>query len=199
LRTRDRAVTFEDYEHLAREAAPEVARVRAASADDTGVRVLIVPSVAPGDFGQIRFAQLVPDMDVLARIAGHLDTRRTIGARVSVEPPRYQGITVVARVRARPRYAAADLRNDCLTALYTYFHPVVGGPDGDGWPFGRAVQVGDVYAVLHSLAGIGVIDDARLYAADPVTGERGASTQRVDIDADALVFSYEHQVLVEEG
>ncbi len=198
LRTRDRAVTFEDYEQLAREIAPEVARVRAAATDDSGVRVLVVPSVAPGEFGQLRFAQMVPDMDVLERIASHLDTRRTIGARVSVEPPRYQGITVVARVRARPRYAG-DLRIDCLTALYEYFHPVIGGPDGDGWPFGRAVQVGDVYAVLHGLSGIGVIDDARLYAADPVSGERGPATQRVDIDPDALLFSYEHQILVEES
>src|SRR3989442_834434 len=34
LRTRDRAVTMEDYEHLAREAAPEVARVRCVTAGD---------------------------------------------------------------------------------------------------------------------------------------------------------------------
>ena len=34
LRTRDRAVTAEDYEQLAREAAPEVARVRALAVDD---------------------------------------------------------------------------------------------------------------------------------------------------------------------
>src|SRR5437016_8353945 len=34
LRTRDRAVTMEDYEHLARQAAPEVARVRCVTAGD---------------------------------------------------------------------------------------------------------------------------------------------------------------------
>ncbi|HXN58529.1 MAG TPA: putative baseplate assembly protein, partial [Candidatus Angelobacter sp.] len=34
LRTRDRAVTMEDYEHLAREAAPEVARIRCVTAGD---------------------------------------------------------------------------------------------------------------------------------------------------------------------
>ena len=48
LRTRSRAVTTEDYEQLAREAAPEVARVRAVAAGDGAdagsVRVLIVPS-----------------------------------------------------------------------------------------------------------------------------------------------------------
>ena len=48
LRTRGRAVTTEDYEQLAREAAPEVARVRAVAAGDGAdagsVRVLVVPS-----------------------------------------------------------------------------------------------------------------------------------------------------------
>ncbi len=197
LRTRDRAVTLEDYEQLARDAAPEFARIRAAS-DDSGVRVLAVPSVAPGEFGQVRFEQLIPDPEVLERISDYLDARRTIGARVVVEPPRYQGITVVARVRARPRFAPDDLRIQCLTALYEYFHPVAGGPDGTGWPFGRAIHVGDVYAVLQGLDGVAVIDDARLFAADPVTGERGQSVQRLDIEPFSLVFSYEHQVLVEE-
>ncbi len=38
LRTRDRAVTMEDYEHLARESAPEVARVRCVTAGDGPLR-----------------------------------------------------------------------------------------------------------------------------------------------------------------
>ena len=54
LRHRGRAVTAEDFEHLARAAAPEVARVRAVSAgegaDAGGVRVLVVPAV-PGRRG----------------------------------------------------------------------------------------------------------------------------------------------------
>ena len=48
LRTRDRAVTAEDYEQLALESAPEVARVRCVPAgegpDAGAVRVLVVPA-----------------------------------------------------------------------------------------------------------------------------------------------------------
>ena len=33
--------------------------------------------------------------------------------------------------------------------------------------------------------------------ADPVTGERGEHVQRLELDRNSLVFSYEHQVLVE--
>ncbi|MCB0968034.1 MAG: putative baseplate assembly protein [Ilumatobacter sp.] len=197
LRTRNRAVTVEDYEQLARVAAPEIMRVRAVPAgESSGVRVLVVPAVADDAAGRLRFEQLIPDDASLERIATFLDDRRTIGARVVVEPPRYQGVTVVARVRARRRYAPEPLRDDCMRALYEYLHPTRGGPDGDGWPFGRPVHVGEVYAVLQRLPGTDIIEDARLFAADPVTGERGESVQRLVLDAHSLVFSYEHQVQV---
>lgn len=197
LRTRNRAVTVEDYEQLARAAAPEILRVKAVPAEgSSGVRVLVVPAVAEDGSGRLRFEQLIPEDSSLERIARYLDERRTIGARVVVEPPMYQGVTVVARVRARPRFAPDVLREDCLRALYEYLHPTRGGPDGDGWPFGRPIHVGEVYAVLQRLRGTDIIEDARLFAADPVTGERGDSVQRVTIPPHALAFSYEHQVQV---
>lgn len=199
LRTRNRAVTALDYEQLAKEAAPDIARILAVPADENdpgAVRVLVVPAVADQQFGRLRFEQLLPDPDALARIGRYLDERRVIGARVAVEPPRYQGITVVARVKARPRFEATAVRDGCLDGLYRYFHPVTGGPDGEGWPFGRPIHVGEVYSVLQRLAGVEMIEDARLFAADPITGERGQAVQRIEIDPNALVFSYEHQVLV---
>ena len=82
-------------------------------------------------------------------------------------------------MRARRRFAADALRDECLDALYGYFHPTRGGPDGDGWPFGRPIHVGEVYSVLQRLPGVEIIEDARLFAADPVTGERGEHVQRL--------------------
>jgi predicted phage baseplate assembly protein len=201
LRTRDRAVTAEDYEHLCRQVAPEVARVRCVPGDDSepgAVRVLVVPD-ATDDGGRISFEDLVPADETLERIAGFLDERRCLGARVVVEPPVYQGITVVARIRARRRASTERLRREAAQALYRYFHPIAGGPDGDGWPFGRPINVGEVYAVMQQLAGTELVEDARLFAADPLSGERGSQVQRIDIDRDALVFSYEHQIRVEAG
>jgi predicted phage baseplate assembly protein len=199
LRTRNRAVTLEDYAHLAEEAALDAARVHAVAAGEGaepgGVRVLVVPHVTDVE-GRLAFEQLVPRDDMLVRIAGRLDECRTIGARVVVEPPTYQGITVVARVRARPAAEPAALQRACIQALFEYFHPVRGGPDRDGWPFGRPVHVGEVYAVLQRLPGVELIEDARLFPADPITGERGTATQRLELDPHALVFSHDHQVRV---
>jgi predicted phage baseplate assembly protein len=200
LRTRDRAVTMEDYEHLAREAAPEVARVRCVTAGDGadagGVRILVVPA-AGSSGGRLRFEQLVPADDTLQRIGRRLDESRVIGTRVLVEPPVYRGITVVAKLKPRPSANPTRLQADALQALYEYFHAITGGPDRNGWPFGRPVHVGEVYSVLQGLRGTELVEDARLFGADPTTGQRGQAVQRLQIEPHALVFSYEHQVLVE--
>ena len=200
LRTRGRAVTTEDFEHLALEAAPELARVRAVAAGDGAdagsVRVLVVPA-AQDDAGRLRFEQLLPSDETLARVAARLDECRVVGTRVLVEPPAYRGITIVARLRARPRVNPTRLQDDAMRAIYGYFHPITGGPEGTGWPFGRPVQVGEVYSVLQGLRGTELVEDVRLFGADPITGQRGQVTQRLDLEPHALVFSYEHQLMVE--
>lgn len=199
LRSRNRAVTVEDYELLAREAAPEVSRIRCVPVGEDapdGVRILVVPHVESED-GRLAFEQLVPTDETLQRIAAHLDERRPVGARAVVEPPAYQGVTVVARVRARPEASADELREQALTALYRYLHPQLGGPDGDGWPFGRPVHVGEVYAALQTIPGTELIEDVRLFAADPVSGDRGDPTDRIEVGPHELVFSYEHQIRVD--
>lgn len=194
-------MTPEDYEHLAREAAPEIARVRCVPISEGGdagaARVLVVPAVTIGP-DQLRFEELVPDDDVLARIAAYLDDRRTIGSRVVVEPPLYQGVTIVARLRAARIANPQRLHDAAIGALNTYFHPTVGGPDGAGWPFGRPVHVGEVYAVLQGLDGTEFVEEAILFAADPITGDRGDPVDRIDLDRNALLFSYHHRVRIEE-
>ena len=201
LRTRSRAVTAEDFEHIAREAAPELARVHAVTAGDGAdagsVRVLVVPAAVSDSGGRLSFEQLVPSDETLQRAAARLDECRVIGTRVVVEPPSYRGITIVARLRARPRVSPTRLQQDAMHALFDYFHPITGGPEGTGWPFGRPIQVGEVYAVLQGVKGVEIVEDVRLFGADPITGQRGQATQRLDLEPHALVFSYEHQLLVE--
>jgi predicted phage baseplate assembly protein len=199
LRTRDRAVTVEDFEYLAREAAPDTARVRCVPVpnDPGAVRLLVVPKVTnPVD---LRFSELRPHNDTLAQIATYLDERRCLGSRISVEPPYYQGVTVVAQLRARARTAPAALQTRATEALFRYLNPIVGGSDGTGWPFGRPVQSGEVFAVLQRLPGVDLVEDVKLFGADPTTGKRGGEVQRLDLPPHALVFSYAHQVRVSDA
>lgn len=197
LRTRSRAVTAEDYEVLSRQAAPEAARIRCVTAGDGGVRVLVVPSAAV-EQGHIEFADLIPAEDTLSRLAHRLDEVRLIGTRVIVEPPRYRGVTVVARIRAVPRTKVARVRQEGLLALYEFLSPLPGGgPGGQGWPFGRPVRSGDLYGVLQRVRGVESVEDVRLFTANPLTGERGQETSVIEVEPNSLVFSFDHQLRVD--
>lgn len=199
LRTRSRAVTAEDFELLTREAAPEVARVRcipATTADAAGhVTVCIVPA-APRHDDVLRFEDLLPTEATLSTIARRLEDARVIGTAVHIEPPTYQGVTVVARLRSAPRADPDRVQADAIAALHRFFDPLIGGPDGTGWPWGRPAQSGDAFGVLQRIPGVDVVEDVRLFGANPVTGERGEATTRLEVGASSLVFSYAHQVRV---
>jgi predicted phage baseplate assembly protein len=194
LRVQERAVTAADYELIARQAVPSLARVRCLPVGG-GARVLVVPDAVadPGD--QLRFEQLVPSDEVLATVAARLDERRLLGTRLVVEPPRYQGITVVARLVA-PESVGARVREDALVALYRYLNPLRGGPDGAGWEFGRPVQFGEVFAVLQGVPDVSLVSEVRMFPANPLTGERGGPVERLEVSSNALVFSHQHQISV---
>jgi predicted phage baseplate assembly protein len=199
LRTRSRAVTAEDYELLTKQAAPEIARVKCLTAgegpDAGSVKVLIVPSVI-GEPGDVEFQQLLLDDELLDKVRERLEETRLIGTRVLIEPPLYQGVTVVAKLLARPRFNPTRVEADCVTALFAFLNPMTGGPEGDGWPWGRPLQVGEIYSVLNAVRGVDIVDDVRIFGANPVTRERGEATQRLELDPAALVFSFDHQVMV---
>jgi predicted phage baseplate assembly protein len=202
LRTRGRAVTAEDFAELTREVAPEIARAQCIPAESSseagGVRLLVVPHVASDSLGRVRLPDLMPTPRTLSRITAYLDERRLIGTRLLVEPPEYHGLTVVVSVRARGALAPNDVQTDVQRALYRYLHPLEGGPMGTGWPFGRAVQVGEIFAVLAAVAGVDLAQETAvaLYPADTATGRRGAPVQRFEVPPRGLVLSYEHQVQV---
>lgn len=208
LRTLHRAVVPEDYERLAREAAPGIARVKcvpAAAADDGpvaelagGIRLLVVPAGRGDEQGRIGFGDLDPPTDILESIAAYLDKRCPVGTRLMVEPPFYQGVTVAARVLAAPGAEAGPLKDAALAALYRYFNPLAGGPDGQGWPFGRPVHAGEVFAVLQQVPGLELVEDVKLFPTDPHTGERTGPVERITLSPHSLAFSYSHDVRVRQ-
>nr|WP_119590650.1 putative baseplate assembly protein [Streptomyces scabiei] len=201
LRAQERAVTLRDYEELARRAAPETARITCLEGEEGehgayAVRVLVVPQAVPDPGGRLRFEQLVPGDALLRRITRHLDERRLIGTRLAVGPPFYQGVTVVATLHAFRGVDTDRVRRQAHDALYRHLDPLTGGADGRGWPFGRPVQSGEVFAVLQRVPGVELVDDVQLHPADPLTGKRGEATDRIDLSAPSLVFSFDHRVRV---
>jgi len=200
LRSRGRAVTAEDFEQLAHDVAPDAARVKCVSepGQAAGVRLLVVPHVASDDVGRIQIEDLNPPTATLERISNSLDRQRLVGTRLLVQPPDYVWVTAVVNLRSRPQYDPGEVRTEVLRALYQLYHPLYGGPDGTGWPFGRSIQSHEVHAALARIPGVDMSREVKvqIFPAEPYTGQRGAAVTRLDLPETALVYSYEHQVRV---
>lgn len=199
LSARNRAVTAADYEDLTRQAAPQLARVRCLleeqGPDAGALRVLIVPAVAQ-ERGRFRFADLLPDEETRTAVERYLAERRVVGTRVLIQPPTYMGITVVTRITAATAADPERLREDVLDALHCYFNPLIGGPEGTGWPFGRPVDESDVHRALQGVRGLDRVERPLLFAADPRTGMRSDPRERIDLGPTNLVVSYQHDIQV---
>ncbi|BBZ62455.1 putative baseplate assembly protein [Mycolicibacterium monacense] len=202
IRSRGRAVTAEDFEELAREAAPGIARVHCltpSSPAEAGlIRLLVVPNVSSDALGAVRREDLDLSDDTKARIKAYLDERKLAGTHVRVKAPAYQGLTIVATLAALPGYRRDHLRDDVLRALNRLLHPLTGGPDGTGWPIGRPVQRHELAAALAWTPGVDMSREVvlDLYPADTTTGARGDRVDKLLLNPDALVLSHRHKVQV---
>ena len=78
-------------------------------------------------------------------------------------------------LQASPLADAARVEEDVAHALYTYLNPLVGGDPhgiGGGWPFGRALNQGELYGIVHAIDGVEFVKILRIYETDLVTGEQ---------------------------
>lgn len=189
VRTQMRAVTARDYELLARIAAPSLARVDCLDADALGkpghILVQVIPTV-PEEIEDFEILQ--PKEAVLDAVRDFLDERRALGSIVHIEPPRYLGTAVAARIVAEPGADRDALLGEADRAIKRFMHPTLGGYEGKGWGYGRPLLVGDVHAVIQRVPGVSYVDVVRLLPADIVTGARGAPTDRIEPGARELVF-----------
>ena len=152
----ERAVTLEDYEQLARRTpGTRIARATArrnlhpafSCFDAPGmITVIILPYLPQG--------RPVPSAGLLRTVAGYLRRRRLVGTRVEVVGPKYLEVTIRARVQAKVGANKVSLQPTIVKALNDFLDPLVGGPDGTGWPFGRDVYRAEIMRVIDEVVGV---------------------------------------------
>lgn len=97
---------------------------------------------------------LQPDTNLLVSVRNNLDDRRLLTTVVHVVGPSYLRLNVCISIVLMPDALKSNVLNYCIEALWKYFNPLTGGREGNGWPFGRAVYVSEIYALLDKLPGV---------------------------------------------
>jgi predicted phage baseplate assembly protein len=199
LRAGERAVSADDYERLALDAAPVVARARCLppTGDDGAVRLLVVPRVEDRPVDDLRVDDLRITDELFATLHDHLEPRRVLGTTVRIGTPYYRGASVATLLVSRPGTPTDLVRQRAQAALHRFLHPTVGGSRGTGWPFDTNLSSAAIHELLAVVEGVDHVSEVVLFAADPATGERfGRGGELLRIGKDALFLSCRHQVVV---
>jgi predicted phage baseplate assembly protein len=164
LRHRGSALAAADYEALALEASPGVAITRCLPATSANLRpapgwvtlILVPHSIDP---------QPEPSYELKQEVAAYIAERAPAAiesGRISVIPPNYLLVGVSALVAAQQIDQSGIVKTAVVAALNQFFHPLYGGPDGLGWPFGRSVYLSDVAKLLEGTAGVDYVQQLEL-------------------------------------
>jgi predicted phage baseplate assembly protein len=168
---RDRAVTPEDFRDLAL-SVPGVARAETIPLlhPDTPkepapgvISLVVIPAEDIRDPGAP-----LPDRALLRDVTGYLDPRRLVTTELYVIPPEYRPITLAAGVHVRTGYQVDAVRRWLELILRQFLAPLPPyGPDGQGWPLGRAVRRAELEAVAVQVDGVEYLDGLVLAVPDP--------------------------------
>jgi len=151
-----RAVTLRDYEELAKKTpGARIARATARAAlhpsfpcfSALGIVTLLVVPDMPGP-------RPSPSRGLLNDVLSYLQPRRVIGTRVEVIGPSYVEVTVRATVKSLAMTSKNAVQQRIVDALNQFFDPLEGGPEHNGWPFGRDVYRSEVMQVIDEVAGV---------------------------------------------
>lgn len=165
LKHRERAVAYEDFEWLVREASPKVAKVKCLPTTHPSLQfkpgwitLIIVPE--SDEPKPLPTQQLIREIEnyLFARTSTHLTSQiNLIGAkyiRIGVEA--YVSFTSIAE--------AKTIEGRIIDNLKQFFHPLKGGVEKKGWDFGRNVYISEVYEVIEKTEGVDYVDRLSLNA-----------------------------------
>lgn len=192
IRARCRAVTSEDFEFFATQAA-DIARAKALPLrhpdfPDVAVPGVVTVVVVP-DSADL---QPLPSEGTLRTVCAYLDQRRLLTTEVYVAPPTYQDVSIQVDLVVDEAADLAVVQRDVEGTLLAYFHPLRGGEDGLGWPFGGVISFSRTFQRVFSVSGVSSVNRVVI----TVDGVEAPECRDVALHPDALASSRTHQVTV---
>jgi predicted phage baseplate assembly protein len=199
LKSKNRAVTAEDFEFLA-EQTPAV-RIRRAKA-----LPLVHPKFSGMPIPGVVTVIVVPESDApnpipgdatLALVCAHLNVHRLLTSEVYVVAPKYRLVQIDANIVVKPDSDLSVVKKAVEQALTAWFHPLTGGADGTGWPFGGTIFYSDVYRVVLQVPGVARLLDNQLVIW--LDKQRQDFCRDVPLNNGELTYSLAHQISVSYG
>ena len=103
-------------------------------------------------------------------------------------PPQYIKIRVEADVIVKPEADSITVKSDLQDNLTLFFHPLNGGNDNQGWPFGGDIYFSDVYKIVLNTSGVARIDKLDIYKDDVLQDV----CKNIEIPGNSLLYSDNH-------
>lgn len=201
LRSRERAVTKEDYEYLAKESSPSISRAYCLEPVSTtigelnsahlAVQILLVPQYAAETVRPDRDRLNVPQ-HIKETVTKYLDERRMVGTPLIVTEAEYIFVSIEGRIKLLDGADRSVARDAIERALYTYIHPVSGGEYGEGWPFGKDLYIPDIINRIQAIPEVEYSLELNASRVDPDTGNRSQLTNHVAVDPTQILCSATH-------
>jgi hypothetical protein len=168
------AVNLLDLERLALDVpGTHVARARALPAYHPGYPCLTTPGVVTVVIlPYLPVGRPQPSLGLRAAVQWYLERRRMLGSAVIVTGPKYTEVNVEARVQLKPFANAVRVREALQSSLQAFLDPLVGGPNGLGWPFGRSVYRSEILQRMDTVPGVEHVLSLSISAQD-VEGQCG--------------------------
>ncbi len=200
LRSRERAVTAEDFEYIALTTGG-VARACCLDAQQTGnagvVTLLVIPEITLTNEGRegIDPQDLQLEGDLPKRLETQLKQCKLLGTDIKIRSPRYVGVKVVVRLFIEPQYENSrgqrQLQQRVKAALYRFLNPITGGIQGRGWGFGQGVRRFEIADCCQKISGISSIGQIELFKFTPSQDSSRPTTEPQKLSRDTTWESQE--------
>lgn len=151
-----RVVTEDDFERATKKVAQSInqdlKRVKIFTDVFNGiVTVLIVPPTGK-----------VPTQALLQVIKEDLHQRKLVGTKLLVRGPAFTKVKVEVTVVPNSNTLHELVNREVEQAITNYVHPLHGGPDQSGWPFGRSLTTFELSGLLEGLSSVDHVEQVVL-------------------------------------
>jgi len=196
LRAPTRAVNLVDIERLALDVpGTQIARTRAWSGIHPDYPCLEASGVVTiGIVPDMPTAKPEPSQGLLDAVRRYLGRRRIVTTRLEVVGPQYLEVHVAVQIRTQPHTDLIRVRERIDDALNAFLDPRSGGPNNQGWPFGRDVYRSEILQLIDNVLGVDHVLELSLNA-----GSDEPQCGNLNVCPTWLVTSGDHNIEVTRG